>query len=231
MLREHAINQVKPGVGKTRLALGKETLHVFAQGHCFVHLAHVSDPACILQAIIHALGLVEEKFHLAFETLKMFLSEKHFLLLLDNFEQLLAGTPFLTQLLTVCPRLKVIVTSRTTLHIQGEYEFVVAPLPVPDLHNCVSLEEMEHIAAVALFVGRVEAFKPGFALTESNASLINKICQRLEGMPLSLELAAARIKVLPLHTLLARLESRLECLSRYTPTAPFHQRSLQEAIR
>lgn len=221
-----------PGVGKTHLALtlGAEMQGIFAQGICFVSLANIYDPDQVVPAILHALGRPESKDRTPFAHLVAYLHEKQFLLLLDTFEHLLLAAPLLTELLSVCPQLKIMVTSRAALHVQGEYELVVPPLALPNLRALPSLDTLAQVPAVALFVERVEALKPGFALTNQNAPLISELCVRLGGVPLAIELAAARCKLLSLEALLARLKQGLEVLTGGKQNVPSRQQTLRNTI-
>ncbi len=204
------------GVGKTRLSLqvATELLDDFADGICFVPLAAVSDVDLVVPTITRALGLKEAGDQPLLNFLKAYLQDKHLLLLLDNFEQVLEATPELSDLLTACSYLKILVTSRAVLHIQGEYEFSVPPLPLPDLTHLPESEALLQYAAVALFVRCAQAVKPGFQMTPANTRAIAEICVRLDGLPLAIELAGARIKLLPPQALLARLEHRLQILTK-----------------
>jgi predicted ATPase/DNA-binding CsgD family transcriptional regulator len=220
------------GVGKTRLGLqvATELLDDFADGVCFVPLASVSDPALVIPIMAQALGLKEAVDHLLLDLLKVYLQNRHLLLLLDNFEQVATAAPKLSDLLVACPHLKILVTSRAVLHILGEYEFPVPPLALPDLHQFPQNEAISQFASVALFLQRALAIKPELAITKTNARAIAEICVHLEGLPLAIELAAARIKLLPPQTLLARLEHRLQVLTSGTQDAPVRQQTLRNTI-
>jgi predicted ATPase len=152
------------------------------------------------------------------------------LLLLDNFEQVLAAAPHLTDLLTSCPHLTILVTSRATLHIQGEHEFPVPPLTFPNLNQLLPLEALSGYDAVALFVSRAQATKPTFHLTATNAHVVAEICARLDGLPLAIELAAARAKMLSPQMLLARLERRLQVLTQGSVDLPERQQTLRNTL-
>ncbi len=220
------------GVGKTRLGLqiATELLVHFADGICFVSLAPLSDPGLVIPTIAKTLSLREAADQSPLEQLKAYLHEKQLLLLLDNFEQILPAGPELTELLLACPQLKILVTSRTVLHLQGEYEFAVSPLALPDLSHLPQSDELVQYAAVALFVQRVKAIKPGFQLTAANARTIAEICLRLDGLPLAIELAAARVKLLPPQMLLARLSQSLQVLTGGARDLPARQQTLQKTI-
>lgn len=220
------------GVGKTRLAmaLSIEMLPDFAQHACAVWLASLSDPDLVVPTILRILGLLESRELSPFEQLVAALCEKPFLLLLDNFEHLLSAAPQLLALLAACPQLKILVTSRAALHLQGEYEFAVPPLALPDLHQLPGVEDLSHVEAVALFLQCAEARNHKFKLTRDNAAVIAEICTRLEGLPLALELAAGRSKVLSLQALLSRLEHGLEVLTGDKQNVAAHQQALRNTI-
>ncbi len=220
------------GVGKTRLALQVATnlLDDFADGISFVSLAPISDPDLVIPTIAQALGIKESGARPLLDLLKAFLRDKHLLLVLDNFEQILPAAPHLTDLLTNCPHLSILVTSRATLHVQGEHEFSVPPLAVPDLRQLPPVEALSHYAAVALFLQRAQATKPTFQITLANARLLAEICAHLDGLPLAIELAAARMKLLSPQALLARLEYRLQVLTGGTQDAPTRQQTLRNTI-
>jgi predicted ATPase/serine/threonine protein kinase len=220
------------GVGKTRLGLqiATELLVHFADGACFVSLAPLSDPGLVIPTIAKTLSLREVANQSALEQLKAYLHGKQLLLLLDNFEQILPAGPELTELLLACPELKILVTSRTVLHLQGEYEFAVSPLELPDLSHLPQSDQLAQYAAVAFFVQRVKAIKPDFQLTAANARTIVEICLRLDGLPLAIELAAARVKLLPPQMLLARLSQSLQVLTGGARDLPARQQTLQKTM-
>jgi len=200
------------GSGKTRLALeaGGELLAQFNHGVFFVPLAPIVDPALVVPTVSQAIGLAAEA------TLDAYLAEKHALLVLDNFEQVLDGAPAVAELLAGAPRVKALVTSRAALRLTGERVYPVQPLPERD--------------AVRLFVERVQAVRPGFELTSENEPALAAICQRLDGLPLALELAAARAPLLSPQALLERLSRRLTLLTTGARDAPARQRTLRAAI-
>jgi predicted ATPase/DNA-binding CsgD family transcriptional regulator len=225
------------GIGKTRLSLqvANELLDSFVDGVCFVPLAPVSDPAIVMSTIAHTLGQEHQPLrpHLPTEHteyLKAFLHDKHFLLLLDNFEQIVKAAPDLTDLLTACPHLKIMVTSRAVLHVQGEHEFMVPPLAVPKGIHLLANEDLSQYAAVALFLERALVIKPDLAITKANVHAIASICSHLDGLPLAIELAAARTKLLPPRALLQRLTHRLEVLTSGTQNVPARQQTLRNTI-
>lgn len=223
------------GIGKTRLglAMASEMLAIFAGGICFVPLASISDPALVIPTIAHLLGL--EHMHtrsvrVDMEYLKTFLQDKHFLLVLDNFEQVVQAAPDLTELLKSCPNLNILVTSRATLHLEGEHEFPVPPLAFPTHLKFPASEDLAQYPAIALFLQRAVRVKPDFALTRANIQAIAAICKHLDGLPLAIELAAARIKVLPPQALLQRLAHRLEVLTGGMQGVAARQQTLRNTI-
>ena len=220
------------GVGKTRLALQVATdlLDEFADGISFISLAPINDPDLVVPAIAQTFDLKESRAQPLLDLLKAFLRDKHLLLVLDNFEQILPAAPHLTDLLAFCPDLKLLVTSRAVLHVQGEHEFPVPPLAVPDLTHLPEEQDLRQYAAVILFLQRAQATKPTFQLTAANDHTIAEICVRLDGLPLALELAAARIKLLSPQALLARLEHRFHVLTGGTQDAPTRQQTLRNTI-
>ncbi len=225
------------GIGKTRLGLqvATELLDSFANGTYFVSLAPVTDPPIVIQTIAHALGLEHQqvRHHLPtehMEYLKAFLHNKQLLLLLDNFEQVVSAAPELTELLTACLHLKILVTSRAVLHIQGEYEFPVPPLALPQRTQLSANDDLSQYAAVALFLERAFAIKPDLAVTQANIQAIAAICVHLDGLPLAIELAAARIKLFPPRSLLQRMTHRLDVLTGGVRGAPARQQTLRNTI-
>jgi len=229
----HLLTLTGPGgVGKTRLllAVAHEFLPDFAGEVCFVPLAAITEPDFVLPAIAQALELRETAARSVLEELQRALGDQSFLLLLDNFEQVLAAAPLLGDLLAACPNLRLLVTSRAPLRLQGEHEFAVSPLPLPDLKHLPASDDLAQYAACALFVQRVQAIKPDFQLAEANARTIAEICIRLDGLPLAIELAAARIRLLSLQALLARLSHRLDVLTSGARNVPARQQALRATI-
>ncbi len=221
------------GVGKTRLALevARALAAEFQDGACFVSLAPLREPELVLPAIAQALGIEEVAHQSLLEMLRAYVREKALLLLLDNFEHVLAAGPLLADLLTLAPHLKVLATSREALHLYGEREFEVLPLPLPDL-AAQGKDALSSIAsaAVTLFVERAQAVRPSFALTEENARAVAEICVQLDGLPLAIELAAARIKLLTPQAILARLQSRLSFLTGGARNLPARQQTLRKTL-
>jgi predicted ATPase/DNA-binding CsgD family transcriptional regulator len=221
------------GVGKTRLGLQVATdlLDNFADGVHFISLAPISDPDLVMPTIAGTLDIKETAAQPLLARLKASLQNQQQLLVLDNFEQILPAAPQLTDLLASCPQLKLLVTSRSTLHLQGEHEFPVPPLAVPDLKQLPEQEALAQYAAIALFLQRTQAMRPDFQLTQANARAIVEICVRLDGLPLAIELAAARIKLLPPLALLRRLSHRLEVLTGGAQDLPARQQTLRNTIQ
>ena len=221
------------GVGKTRLAL--EVARVlqadFPDGGCFVSLASISDPDRVLAAIAQTLGLWEARDLPIQNQLQDFLRQQHLLLVLDNFEQVLEAVPHLADVLGGCLHLALLVTSRATMRLQGEYEYVVSPLAVPDLNALPELGILAHLPVMRLFCERAQALQPGFHLTTANARAVAEICTHLEGLPLAVELAAARSKLLPPQALLKRLERRLDVLTGGKRDLPARQQTLRNTIQ
>ncbi len=204
-----------PGVGKTRLGLQAAThaSTAFADGVWWVGLAPVSDSNLVVPTIAQALGVKEGADQSLIEVLKTYLHPKQMLLFLDNFEHVGEAALWIANLLTAAPGLKVLATSRVPLHVGGEHEYGVLPLALPHSSHLPPVEQLHHYAAVALFAERAQALKTDFALTPENAQAVVDICRRLDGLPLAIELAAARVKLFPLDMLLARLRSALTLLT------------------
>ena len=203
------------GVGKTRLAIevAATTATDFEGGAIFVPLEEVLDTDGVGPAIAAAIHLREEAGTPLHESLVQYLKDRELLLVLDGFEHLMDAASLPSQLLVACPRLKVLITSRAPLHLRGEQELDVKPLPVPDSDDLIDLELLLCCPSVALFVQRAGRVKPDFALTPETAPALAEICRRLDGLPLAIELVAARIKLLPPQALLLRLEQRLNVLT------------------
>ncbi|MBL8130302.1 MAG: AAA family ATPase [Anaerolineae bacterium] len=220
-----------PGTGKTRLALqaAQEVAVQFRDGAFFVPLASLSEAGQVAPSIISAVGVNASPTRTPLETLKQALREKHLLLILDNFEHLLAAAPQISELLAAAPRLAVLATSREPLHLYGEQEYAVPPLELPLLEN-VDPQSLQACEATVLFMQRARAVKADFAITNENALAVARICIRLEGLPLAIELAAARIKLLTPQALLARLDSRLDALTGSLRDLPPRQQTLRSTI-
>lgn len=220
------------GMGKTRLGVqvAAELSDDFADGMFFVDLAPISDPALVVPTIAQTLGIRETSGLALFDRLKEELQQKQLLLLLDNFEQVIVAATQVADLLVACPHLKVMVTSREVLHVRAEREFAVPPLALPDPKRLSDLAALSQSAAVMLFIQRAQAVKPNFQLTKANASSIAEICARLDGLPLAIELAAVRIKLLPPQALLARLDQGLVVLTSVSRDVPARQQTLRNTI-
>ena len=220
------------GVGKTHLAL--EVVHDFAPdfagGIYFVSLSAIREPDFVLPAIAQVLGLHETGARPLLEHLQAALEEQSLLLLLDNFEQVLPAAPSLAELLATCPRLKLLVTSRAALRLSGEYELAVRPLALPDLARLPAPESLSQFAACALFIARTTAITPSFTVTPETVRPIAEICLRLDGLPLAIELAAARSRLLPPLALLARLAHPLSVLTNGMCNAPARQQTMRATI-
>src|SRR5215203_3060802 len=220
------------GTGKTRLALqaAADLLEDFPDGTFFVPLATLSEAQQFLPVVAEMLGVRETGEQRFDEILKDYFHERQLLLILDNFEQVLGAAPQVTELLAVAPGLKVLATSRAPLGLYGEHEFPVPPLTLPDLKRPPPLERLTQYEAVGLFVERARALKPDFSITNESAPAVAEICVRLDGLPLAIELAAARIKMLPPKAMLQRLTSRLKLLTGGARDLPERQRTLRGTI-
>ncbi len=220
------------GVGKTRFALqiAREMAGDFEQGVFFVPLAAVRDPALVLRTIAGALGVEAPTERPPEQTLQIALRDKHLLLVLDNFEQLLAAAPQVTGLIGDLPRLRVLLTSRARLRVRGERVYEVVPLALPPLHDPAFAEVVGSFPAARLFAERACAARPDFAITDANARVVAEICHRLEGLPLALELAAARLNIMSAQVLLARLGNRLGLLTGGARDLPERQQTVKATI-
>jgi predicted ATPase/class 3 adenylate cyclase len=220
------------GTGKTRLSLhvAASIIDEFDDGAFFVSLAPTVDPALLASSIVQALGIPESPTKSVPESLKDHLREKKVLLVLDNFEQVVDAAPFVADLVRTCSRLKVLVTSRVVLRLSGEREYPVEPLGLPDLKHLPSVESLSQYAAVELFIQRALAVKPDFMMNNENAPAVAEICYRLDGLPLAIELAAARIKLFSPQALLTRLGSRLDLLKGGARDLPARHQTLRQAV-
>ena len=219
------------GIGKTRLGLqaAADLLDEHRDGVFFVALADINDTALVPTAMAAALGVVESAELPLEDVLKEYLGRRELLLVLDNFEQVLDAAPLVGKLLSVCPKLKVLATSRATLHLYGEQEYPVPPLTLPDPDSLPPVEMLERYEAVRLFAERARAVKPGFVL-DGYAPAVAEICARLDGLPLAIELAAARTRLLPPKAMLKRLGDRLKLLTGGARDLPGRQQTLRGAI-
>ena len=220
------------GSGKTRLAIqiAAELIEDFSDGVYFCPLASIRDPGLVILTIAQIVGVKQTVGFSIMEELKSAVLDKWILLVLDNFEQVTDAAPLVAELISSCSQIKVLVTSREKLRLRGEYEFPVQPLPLPDLKHLPRLDVLAHYPAVELFIQRAIAVKPDFALTEDNAPVIAEICARVDGLPLAIELAAARIKLLPPQALLSRLGHRLTLLTGGARDLPTRQQTLRNTI-
>jgi predicted ATPase/DNA-binding CsgD family transcriptional regulator len=220
-----------PGIGKTRLALRTawEMADTFQDGVYFVSLASISDPMQVISAIASTIGMNETPGHPPIEALKKMLRTSQIMLILDNFEHLLSAATLVSELLSAAPDLKVLATSREPLHLYGEQQYAVPPLGLPDSDQ---LDPMELIdcESTALFMQQAQTVRSNFELTAENAADVARICVRLEGLPLAIELAAARIKLLTPQLLLTRLVSRLDTLTGGVQDVPERQQTLRRTI-
>ena len=220
------------GTGKTRLAqaVAEAALLDFHDGVFFVEMAAVRDPALVASSIAHPLGVKDAGSRPLTDVLKEHLSGRQILLVLDNFEQIAAAAPQISELLAATTRLKILVTSRSVLHVTAENEFAVPPLATPGTNAKRSFEELSGMEAVRLFVERARAAKPHFRLTAENATVIGAICERLDGLPLAIELAAARIRILSPAAILGRLENSLGLLTGGALDLPKRQQTMRGAV-
>jgi len=221
------------GTGKSRLAIhiGLEMLTDFRDGIYMVPLESISDPNLVFSTIAEILGIRDTPGSRSLDDmLKEYLREKQMLLILDNFEQVVEFAPHVGELLEACPGLKILVTSRIPLHLRAENELPVPPLKVPSLENFSNIDSLSQYAAVELFIKRAQAIKLDFTITNASAPAVAEICYCLDGLPLAIELAAARIKLFTPQDILARLENRFDLLRGGTRDLPQRQRTLRSAI-
>lgn len=220
------------GIGKTCLGLqvATELMPYFVDGVYFIPLASCTDPDLVIPTIAYILGFSEARDWSQLERLYAFLRDKHLLLLLDNFEQVVSAAPRIAELIERCQKLKVLVTSRTLLHVRDEHVFSIKPLALPDLDQLADGKDLTQYSAVALFLERARIVKPDFKVTVANIRVVAEICVHLDGLPLAIELAAARIKLLSPHALLTRLEHRLQVLTSFIQDMPARQQTLRNTL-
>ena len=220
------------GVGKTRLALA--IAHAlagdFPDGVVFVPLAPLQDPALVVATIAQVLELREASGTTLAETVQAYLQDKRLLLVLDNFEHLLATAPAVAGLLAGAAGVQAVVTSRAPLRVRGEQQYPVRPLALPELAQVPLVAEVAEVPAVQLFVQRAQEVQPGFALAQANAAAVAAICRRLDGLPLALELTAAPVKLLSPTALLARLDQAMPLLVGGERDLPERQRTLRATL-
>ena len=220
------------GSGKTRMALqvAGEVLTEYRDGSFFADLSSVTDPALVPSAVADALRVPEVAGRPILEAVTDHLRDKELLLVVDNFEQVAEAAPVIEELLTAAPKVKVLATSRVVLSVRGEQEYVVPPLEPPDPQQLPDLATLRQFEAVRLFTDRAVAVRPQFSVTEENAPAVAEITARLDGLPLAIELAATRTKVLTPEQILPRLQNRLAILTSGVRTLPERQRTLRGAI-
>ncbi len=220
------------GTGKTRLGLqlAGETIRNYPDGAYFVPLGVANDPSLVPYTIARTLGLVESPDKPLGVLLQHHLSSKEMLLILDNFEHVLVVAPLVTELLSAASGLTVVTTSREALRLNGEHEYPVPPLGLPDPASAAVMFDLTASESVTLFKQRAQAVQPSFRLAEENVKAVADICIRLDGLPLAIELAAARVKLFAPQQLLERLDSRLQVLTRGARDLPARQQTLRSAI-
>jgi predicted ATPase/transcriptional regulator with XRE-family HTH domain len=220
------------GVGKTRLglAVAADIAPLFPDGVGFVPLASLADPGLVGPAMCQALGVREAERLSPLEALAAAIGDRRVLVLVDNFEHVMPAAPLLSDLLAMCPHLRLLVTSRIRLRLRGEYRLQVRPLPMPPPGES-SAPALARNASVALFVQRAQATAAEFDLTSGNARAVAEICRRLDGLPLALEMAAPWLRLMPPQALLDRLADRLEMLVGGAPDLPDHQRTMRATLQ
>jgi predicted ATPase/DNA-binding SARP family transcriptional activator/Flp pilus assembly protein TadD len=224
------------GSGKTRLALElaarvlPKQAALFPDGIFFVDLSAVMQPEKVIETIADTLEVKEEGSQTILEALTAFVSSRYLLLILDNFEQVIDAGSIIVDLLEAAPGLRVMITSRAALQLYGEHEYPVSPLPLPNAERLPPMENLLEFAAVSLFVARARAYKSDFTLTNANARDIVTICSLLDGLPLAIELAAARIKLFSPKAMVAQLHSKLAFLSSRARNLPARQQTLRDTL-
>jgi predicted ATPase/class 3 adenylate cyclase len=220
------------GSGKSRLALqaARELLDDYPDGVFFVELAPITDPRLVPSAIADSVGARAEGSRPVLDTLRDHVRDREMCLVVDNFEQVLDAASVVADLLAAAPRMRILATSREPLHLTGEQELAVPPLSLPDAGQPAVPEQLLRFESVVLFVQRAAAVDPGFRMNEANAAAVAELCRRLDGLPLAIELAASRVKVLSPEAILERLEHRLGLLTGGPVDVPARQRTLRGAI-
>ena len=221
-----------PGIGKTRLCLecAATLLTDFSDGVFYVELAALRDSRQVPEVLLQTLDLRDSQATDPVDQLKRHLRDRCVLLVLDNFEHILSASRLVADLLASAPRLRVLATSRESLRISGEQEYLVPPLNLPDEIEALSLDELSKFDAIALFIKRAKAIKPDFDVTPANALAISELCRALDSLPLTIELAATRIKLFSPEALLARLDRRLSALGAGARDRPQRHQSLRAAL-
>jgi len=226
-----------PGIGKTSVGLqvAANLVPYFSDGVFFVELAPISDPTMVASAVAAGVGLAESGGESAQSKLKYFMSGKRVLLFLDNFEQVLDAAPLVVELINSCPGLKILVTSREALHVVGEQQLPLTPLSLPSLTHMPGVEILPDYPAIALFLERARSVDPAFSLNEQNALDVVTVCTRLDGLPLAIELAAARVSLFSVADMAARLDKQLSLLTnparhRHFAHLPARQQTMRAAI-
>jgi predicted ATPase/DNA-binding SARP family transcriptional activator len=220
------------GTGKSRLsiAVAERLLNEFPDGVFFILLASLRDPALVMYTVAQTLGLRNAGDLSISDIIKYNLKDKKILLVLDNFEHLLQAAVDVQALLTALPLLKILITSRALLRLTGEYIYYVMPMSVPDAEAVIDVQHMAYIEAVQLFTDRAKKVKTAFTLTDENVAVVAEICKRVDGLPLAIELAAARIRLLTLNELVSQLRNRLHFLTGGAKDLPSRQRTLRNTI-
>jgi predicted ATPase len=221
------------GTGKTRLSqeIAQELLRDFPEGVFFINLAAITNFELVASTIAQSLGVKEAGGKPVIELLKDYLRDKRMLFVVDNFEQVIDARPQIAELLATAPKLKILITSRVLLHLSTEREFAVLPLDLPEGDASDSLDELSNYEAIRLFAQRAQNAKSSFNLTKENAKIVAEICSRLDGLPLAIELAAARVKILTPQMILSKLENRLNLLTGGARDLPARQQTMHGAIQ
>jgi predicted ATPase/Tfp pilus assembly protein PilF len=228
----HLVTLIGPGgTGKTRLSLrvAEELLDNFPNGICFVSLGDDTNTSQFISRVAQQLDIREGGRPLL-ESIKDYLRDKRMLLILDNFEQLIASAPVVADLMAAAPQLKILISSRIALNLRGERVVPVPPLELPQTEEDLTVDNLAENEAILLFLGRAQAVQPSFTLTHDNAPAIAEICRRLDGLPLALELAAARVKLLTPQAILNRLDDRLKLLTGGARDLPTRQQTLRNTL-
>ena len=233
LLKHRLVTLTGPGgTGKTSLSIrvAEEVVSYFKDGVFFIPLAPIREASLLASAIAKILGVAEVADQSVLESVKNYLEDKTFLLVLDNFEQIVEAAAEVLELLQYCPHLKIIVSSRVVLRIKGEQEYPVQPLVLPDIKRLINIDLLQQFPSIRLFVERSKTVKPGFELSSDNAFEIAEICSRLDGLPLALELAAARMRLFSSKTLLEKLTKSLGILKNRDKGRPARHQTLQQTI-